>query len=630
MESGKREPVADAFTRMAVYRLRRNPPYPQKAPYMVDMRATSITTVMTSSIPVARGVPLLRGTASANLISYNLPPTTLLTSRVPSRPLPQAPLRQAVRGQHTSPCSAKSDGQATSTSGDAKPGSSGSDNSEAPGITHDGTNGHSTAQANGHLGGGAVAGALSAASDSSASATSSGTSPESKSVEATAVGETSSTDQTAASLVPAASNASPTPSGYDPAAHRSSSKRRKKADPVLRMKDMLQSAKPIIETTGLLALWYASNIFYNIYNKQALQVYPHAMTCTFIHIVVAIALMASPLLLKLKPVPKVTNRTFQAVIPLAILHLVGFLTTNMSLGAVNVSLTHTIKSLEPFFTVVITFFLYGSLPAWPVLVTLLPIVAGVVVASATDLSFNWYGFVTAMGSNFAFQSRNVISKRYMTESSLACLEGGMEPEEVLNETDLFLGISLMALPLAIPVMLAWDGPGLVSRMAAVQAADPFTLASAAMPANVLGKTLIAGVCRTADVFASYGLLSRLNPVTHSVANCVKRVVVIAVSIVFFATKSSYLNIVGTVLALAGVFAYSMAERSKANRKVTSTGPTSTPMATRMVSWMQITYVKLVPGFVTTLLQQKAAEKAAKERAAKAEEDKKNIEPEYNL
>lgn len=77
------------------------------------------------------------------------------------------------------------------------------------------------------------------------------------------------------------------------------------------------------------------------------------------------------------------------VVPLSVMHLLGFLFTNMSLGAVNVSLTHTIKSMEPFFTVVLSYFFLGSVPSIPIILTLVPIVAGVVVASATDLSFNW-------------------------------------------------------------------------------------------------------------------------------------------------------------------------------------------------------------------------------------------------
>jgi solute carrier family 35 protein E1 len=45
--------------------------------------------------------------------------------------------------------------------------------------------------------------------------------------------------------------------------------------------------------------------------------------------------------------------------------------------------------MEPFFTVLLSLFFFGTLPPVPVLLTLIPIVVGVVVASATDLSFNW-------------------------------------------------------------------------------------------------------------------------------------------------------------------------------------------------------------------------------------------------
>lgn len=43
-----------------------------------------------------------------------------------------------------------------------------------------------------------------------------------------------------------------------------------------------------------------------------------------------------------------------AIIPLAVAHTVGNLLTNISLGKVAVSFTHTIKAMEPFFTVVLS------------------------------------------------------------------------------------------------------------------------------------------------------------------------------------------------------------------------------------------------------------------------------------
>jgi len=153
----------------------------------------------------------------------------------------------------------------------------------------------------------------------------------------------------------------------------------------------------------LMGLWYASNIVFNIYNKQVLTVFPSATIATFIHLLVGSVIMGALWLTKLKNPVVLTRRTIGIIVPLAFLHMGGFLTTNMSLGSVNVSLTHTIKSLEPFFTVVLSWFFLGSAPTALVMVSLLPIVVGVIVASATDLSFSWYGFIAAMASNVCFQ-----------------------------------------------------------------------------------------------------------------------------------------------------------------------------------------------------------------------------------
>lgn len=398
---------------------------------------------------------------------------------------------------------------------------------------------------------------------------------------------------------------------------------------------------------GLLAAWYLSNIMYNLFNKQVLQAFPLATTCTLIHLLVASVLMSLLWVLRLKKPPSIANpsRLLESVFPLAILHLLGFLTTNMSLGAVNVSLTHTIKSLEPFFTVFLSYLFYGIAPSLTIMLTLVPIVAGVIVASATDLSFTWYGFLTAMGSNLAFQSRNVISKQLMVQTSWESLEGGGPVSTSMDEVNLFALISIVALPMMIPIVIAIDGPTLIgkicsaggcpividppfgSNLLSYLTAEVSSRASAIMPLNIFILTLLAGVCRTCDVLCSFALLSRLSPVTHSVGNCVKRVVVIAASIIFFNTAASYLNIIGTALALSGVFAYSMAER--AAKKAKGQQPPGVAAATADIG-MQTFLAGLIPGFIKERVKKKPGATEADDKEKKAAEDKKGQEPEYFL
>jgi solute carrier family 35 protein E1 len=53
---------------------------------------------------------------------------------------------------------------------------------------------------------------------------------------------------------------------------------------------------------------------------------------------------------------------------------------------------------------------------------------------------------------------------------------------------------------------------------------------------------------------------QVTPVTHSIGNCVKRVVVIVSAVLFFQTPVSPINAFGTAMALGGVFAYTQVKR----------------------------------------------------------------------
>ena len=90
------------------------------------------------------------------------------------------------------------------------------------------------------------------------------------------------------------------------------------------------------------------------------------------------------------------------------------------------------------------------------LLTLVPIVGGVVVASITEATFNWGGFLSAMFSNITFQSRNVLSKKLMITKG------------ALDNVNLFQIITIMALFMLAPVTLLVEGaPFLPSKLAAM-------------------------------------------------------------------------------------------------------------------------------------------------------------------
>mmetsp|Transcript_10901 Transcript_10901/g.19691 ORF Transcript_10901/g.19691 Transcript_10901/m.19691 type:complete len:449 (-) Transcript_10901:258-1604(-) len=300
------------------------------------------------------------------------------------------------------------------------------------------------------------------------------------------------------------------------------------------------SLRELLILCALFLTWYYTNTVFNLYNKQVLKTFPYPITCTALQFLVASLLMMLLWVFKLQKPPQLdTNQVTKAVAPLALLHALGFLLTNMSLGSVSVAFTHTVKATEPFFSVALSPSILGVVPTWGVVGSLFPIVAGVALASATDVSFTWLGFLSAMGSNLALQSRNVLSKKVLNSNSA---------RSELSNVNLFAVMSMFAFVMMAPVALAVEGWKLSGS----------AVAASGFAATELWKLLaMGGLCRCGDVLASYMILNRVSPVTHSVGNCVKRAVVISMSVIVFQTPMSVLNIAGTVLALLGVLMYSL-------------------------------------------------------------------------
>jgi solute carrier family 35 protein E1 len=309
--------------------------------------------------------------------------------------------------------------------------------------------------------------------------------------------------------------------------------------------DAKEGAGSLLKTLqlgSLFGLWYLFNIYFNIYNKQVLKVFPHPITITTVQFAVGAVLSIFMWTVGIIKKPKISTSQLVAILPLAVVHTMGNLFTNMSLGKVAVSFTHTIKAMEPFFSVLLSALFLGEFPSVWVVLSIMPIVGGVALASLTEASFNWAGFWSAMASNVTFQSRNVLSKKVMAKR-----------EESLDNISLFSIITIMSFFLLAPITFFVDG---------VKVTPTFLEAAGLNVKQLYTRSLISALCFHAYQQVSYMILSKVSPVTHSVGNCVKRVVVIVTSVLFFRTPVSPINSLGTGIALAGVFLYSRVKKIK--------------------------------------------------------------------
>uniref|UniRef100_A0A383VLK5 Sugar phosphate transporter domain-containing protein n=1 Tax=Tetradesmus obliquus TaxID=3088 RepID=A0A383VLK5_TETOB len=312
--------------------------------------------------------------------------------------------------------------------------------------------------------------------------------------------------------------------------------------------------KPVGKVAGLVGLgalfagWYLANIYFNIFNKTLLKTFPYPLSITNIQFAIGIGLSCLFWLTGVVKRPQLDAKTIASVYPLAIIHVLGNVLTNVSLGKVAVSFTHTVKAMEPFFSVIMSAIFLGDVPPVPVLVTLIPIVGGVIMASLSETTFNWTGFLAAMFSNITFQSRNVLSKKFMISKG------------ALDNMNLFQVITIMAFFMLLPVSILIEGLPILPHNLAAAGLD------SAAQADLFRRLLSAGICFHGYQQLSYMILSRVTPVTHSIGNCVKRVVVIVASVIAFQNPMSTQNAMGTALAMFGVFLYSQAKRKYKGNK----------------------------------------------------------------
>ncbi|CAN6708817.1 unnamed protein product [Malus baccata var. baccata] len=271
---------------------------------------------------------------------------------------------------------------------------------------------------------------------------------------------------------------------------------------------------------------YLLNIYFNIYNKQVLKVYPFPATVTAFQFGCGTVMIILMWALNLYPRPNLTrSQQFYRWL----WHTVGNLLTNISLGEIAVSFTHTIKAMEPFFTVVFSALLLAERPSIWVVSSLVPIVGGVALASFTEDRFNYcmfcnrIGFGSAMASNVTNQSRNVLSKKFM---------------ESLDNINLFSVITIVSFILLVPSAILSEGVKFTPSYLHSAANEGLNIKELCV------RSLLAGFCFHTYQQVSYMILQMVSPVTHAVGNCVKRLVVIVSSVIFFQTPVSPMNALG--------------------------------------------------------------------------------------
>jgi len=305
----------------------------------------------------------------------------------------------------------------------------------------------------------------------------------------------------------------------------------------------------------LLSLWYVANVGFNIVNKQALDVFPYAWTVSVIQLACVVLCSALGWVTGMLNPPSSTSRPISLVrrfTPASFFLALGNGLTSVAFACCSVSFTHVVKTSEPVWMALGNFLITGAVMPRKQVLALLPVMLGVAIASAGELSFTWFGFLAALSSTVCFALRGILSKQLMGKSASNAKE--MSPLNVFA-----LG-SLIALLFTVPVAIAVEGPALVSTHG-LQLVTVHT-------AKLLALTGLSYYAYNAIAFQ---LLGKLDVVSHAVGNLGKRIFVIGFSVLAFHTPVTARAAIGSLMAIMGSGLYSYVKARAALPRTATSG-----------------------------------------------------------
>lgn len=203
----------------------------------------------------------------------------------------------------------------------------------------------------------------------------------------------------------------------------------------------------------------------------------------------------------------------------------------ISLEYVAVSFTETVKSSAPLFTVVISFIMLRERNGVYVQLSLIPIMTGLVLCSAYEISFTLVGFLAALGTNLAECLQFVLSK-----VSLSGEVSRTTPAEFQFYS--CFASTILQIPICL-VLMNYE-----------QAAKTTF--------HIFVWMVLNGLMYHYQTMTAWVLMEYVSPVTHSVCNTVKRAIAIWLSVLVFGNSVTLLSGIGTGVVILGVMLYNKA------------------------------------------------------------------------
>ncbi|KAB2622009.1 sugar phosphate/phosphate translocator [Pyrus ussuriensis x Pyrus communis] len=298
-------------------------------------------------------------------------------------------------------------------------------------------------------------------------------------------------------------------------------------------------------TVGMVAAWYGSNIGVLLLNKYLLTNYGfrfpifltlcHMTACSVLSYV-AIAVM------KVAPLQSVKSKVqFAKISGLSVVFCFSVVCGNVSLKYLPVSFNQAVGATTPFFTAVFSFLIIKKREASLTYAALIPVVAGVIVASGGEPSFHLFGFVMCITATAARAFKSVLQEILLSSDG-----------EKLNSMNLLLYMAPIAVAFLLPATLLME-----------QNVVGITIELARKDIKLIWYLLFNSSLAYFVNLTNFLVTKHTSALTLQVLGNAKGAVAVVVSILIFKNPVSFIGMVGYALTVLGVILYSEAKKSYA-------------------------------------------------------------------
>ncbi|MED6182174.1 UDP-URONIC ACID TRANSPORTER 1 [Stylosanthes scabra] len=292
----------------------------------------------------------------------------------------------------------------------------------------------------------------------------------------------------------------------------------------------------------LVSLWYSSNIGVILLNKYLLSNYgfKFPIFLTMCHMsACAVLSYISIVFFKVVPQQMIKSRSqFIKIATLSIVFCGSVVGGNISLRYLAVSFNQAVGATTPFFTAVFAYLATLKREAWVTYAALVPVVAGVVIASGGEPGFHLFGFIMCLSATAARAFKSVL------QGILLSSEG-----EKLNSMNLLLYMSPIAVIILLPAALIME-PNVLD----------VTISLGSENKTMWLLLLLNSITAYSANLTNFLVTKHTSALTLQVLGNAKGAVAVVISILIFRNPVTVLGMAGYTVTVMGVAAYGETKR----------------------------------------------------------------------